>query len=148
MFCRAFLILQASLPSLTLPAGLLLSSSFSFGWDGLTHLSDGENQEELQFEQVLHLSGSGGDGLISLPVFTDTKTSPTAPGGMMGGLTAPDGAVWQETSSTTCQPLPRMIQDSVFALGRTTHLWRNHGEGAALPPTGRRHSCPLFSASC
>lgn len=29
----------------------------------------------------------------------------------MGELTALDAAAWQETSSATCQPLPRMIWD-------------------------------------
>ena len=41
----------SSLPSLAAPVGLPVSSSFSFGWDGLTHLSDRENQEELKFGQ-------------------------------------------------------------------------------------------------
>lgn len=137
-----FSFLSSSL-SLTAPAGLPLSASLCFRWDGLMRLSDGENQE-LQPEQVL-CSLEEMDRPRCLYSWAPDVTHRSRWG---NGLTVLDGAAWQESSSATCRPLPRTIWDLVFALGRRTHPWRNHGEGAASPPTRWCHSCPLFSVSC
>lgn len=84
----------------------------------LTHLFDGEKWEELQCEEVLHLLGSGGDELVSLPVFIETRCHPPLP---VWQLRA-DGSVWSHVAGDLLHDLPILSQADLW-LGFWSGAW-------------------------